>query len=164
MSYVKNLSVAFPPAAQTAIINALNLALTELNNVVVVTLTPEERKTIPNVEANRIFYVDKAVNQFSTDFPNLVSRAITPANAQNAFDSYQFLSTLLTLVQELSDRATDAQHNLGNTSYNFTLDMYHAAQRYVGELPGADVVVQDLKPLFENQGPQNPTPTDTPTS
>lgn len=158
MSYVKNLSVTFPPAAQTAIINALNQALTELNNVVVVTLTPDERKSIPNVEANRLSYVAKAVNLLSTDFPNLASRAITPANAQNAFESYQYLNTILNLINELKDRATDAQHNLGNTAYNFTLDMYYESQRYVGELPGADVVVQELKPLFEDQGPQNTAP------
>jgi hypothetical protein len=164
MSYVENLSVAFPPATQTAIITALNQALTDLNNVVVVTLTTDERQNIPNVEAARIFYVDKAVNNFSNDFPNLVSRAITTASAQNAFDTYQFLGNVMNLLKELQDRATDAQHNMGNTTYNYTLDMYHAAKRYVGELPGADVVVQELQPLFENQGPQNNPAPETPTT
>jgi len=64
------------------------------------------------------------------------------------------------LLLEFNDRATDLRHNLGNTTYNYTLDMYHEAQRYVADLPGADTIVQELKPLFEDQGPQNP---DTPT-
>lgn len=156
MSYIKNRSVAFPAAVQATITNALNDALNALNGVIVVTLEPDERKTIPNVEENRLPYVHKAVNEFGDSYPNLVSRAVTTAQAKDAFDSRMFLQSVLNLVKELNDRATDAQHNLGNTAYNYTLDMYHEAQRYQGDLPGADVIVQELKPLFEDQGPQNP--------
>ena len=157
MSYVKNLSVDFTPAQQTAITDALNAALVALNAVVIVTLTAEERRTIPTVEANRFQYIDKAVFTLGPDFPSLISRAVTTAKAVDAANSYNFLTQVLALVVELNDRATDARHNLGNTTYNYTLDMYHEAQRYVGDLPGADTIVDELRPLFENQGPENDT-------
>ena len=159
MSYVKNLSVDFTPAQQTAILDALNLALTGLNGVVVVTLTPDERRTIPTVEANRFQYIDKAVFSLGPDFPALVSRAVTTAKATDAANSYNFLTQVQALVQELNDRATDARHNLGNTTYNYTLDMYHEAQRYIGDLPGADTIVQELSPLFEQQKGNETPPT-----
>ena len=58
---------------------------------------------------------------------------------------------------------TDLSINLENTTYNYTTDMYYTAQRYVGDLPGADVVVQELSPLFEGQGNFNePAPTPIP--
>lgn len=159
MSYVKNLSVEFTPTQKTDILKGINDAIDILNGVKIVTLEPDERKTIPNVEANRYAYVEKAVTNLGPEFKDLVSRAVKTENAKQALDSYDFLTQVQGLVLELNDRSTDLRHNLGNTTYNYTIDMYHEAQRYIGDLPGADTIVQELKPLFEDQGPQNP---DTP--
>lgn len=158
MNYQKNFSVAIDEATQNIIINSLNTAIEALNGVATITLTPEQRKTIPNVEANRYAYVHKAVHDFGPEFKDLVSRAVSTDKAAEALESYDFLTEVQGLLVEFTDRATDLRHNLGNTTYNYTLDMYHEAQRYVADLPGADTIVQELKPLFEEQGPQNPAP------
>lgn len=159
MNYTKNFSVEIPQTERTVIIDSLRQALLTLNGVATITLTPEQRKTIPNVEANRYAYVTKAINDFGPEFKDLVSRAVSTDKAAEALSSYDFLTEVQGLLAEFTDRATDLRHNLGNTTYNYTLDMYHEAQRYVADLPGADTIVQELKPLFEDQGPQNP---DTP--
>lgn len=158
MNYEKNLSVDIPPATRIIIIDGIKASLDALNGVAIVTLKPEQRQTIPNVEANRYSYVKKAINDFGPQFPNLESRAVKTANAQTALDSYDFLTEVLGMLLEFNDRAGDLRHNLGNTTYNYTLDMYHEAQRYVGDLPGADTIVKELQPLFDEQGPQNPPP------
>ena len=160
MNYQKNYSVAIDEVVQNTIITSLKMALDTLNGVATITLTPEQRKTIPNVEANRYAYVHKAIHDFGPEFTNLVSRAVSTDKAAEALESYDFLTEVQGLLLEFNDRATDLRHNLGNTTYNYTLDMYHEAQRYVADLPGADTLVQELNPLFEAQGPQNP---DTPT-
>ena len=157
MNYEKNLSVDIPPATRIIIIDGIKAALDALNGVAIVTLKPEQRQTIPNVEANRYSYVKNAINDFGPQFHNLESRAVKTANAQTALDSYDFLTEVLGMLLEFNDRAGDLRHNLGNTTYNYTLDMYHEAQRYVGDLPGADTIVDELRPLFENQGPENDT-------
>jgi hypothetical protein len=160
MNYMKNFSVAIDSVTQDTILSNVRTALSNLNGIATITLTPEQRKTIPNVEANRYSYVQKAVDDFGPEYKDLVSRAVSTDKAKEALESYDFLTELQGLLLEFTDRATDLRHNLGNTTYNYTLDMYHEAQRYVADLPGADTVVQELKPLFEDQGPQNP---DTPT-
>jgi hypothetical protein len=159
MSYIKNLSVAFTPADETAIMNGLDAALTALNAVKIVTLTPEQRREIPAVNAGRIPYVLKAVNVLGPAYPELVGKAVSTASAQQATNSWTFLKDVLMKVQEINDRARDLSQNLENTSYNYTTDMYYTAKRYVDDLPGADTVVAELSPLYEGQGDTiNPTP------
>lgn len=156
MSYIKNLSVGFTPAQETAIMAALDTALAELNAVKVITLTPLQRKEIPAVNEARLPYVLKAVNVLGNSYPDLVSKAVSTANAQQAVASFIFLKDVVMKLAEINDRASDLGQNLQNTSYNYTIDMYYTAKRYVDELPGADIVVQELGPLFEGQGEQNP--------
>ena len=77
MNYQKNYSVAIDEVVQNTIITSLKMALDTLNGVATITLTPEQRKTIPNVEANRYAYVHKAIHDFGPEFTNLVSRAVS---------------------------------------------------------------------------------------
>lgn len=126
----------------------------------VITLTPKERQETPAVKANRLSYVLKAINVLGPSYPDLVGKAVNTAKVTDAMQSFLFLNEVLMKLQELQDRAGDLGINLENTSYNYTTDLYYEAERYVGDVEGADTIVQELRPLFANQGNQggNPTP------
>ena len=158
MSYVKNLSVAISPADETAITNALNTAQSTINAVAIVALTPQQRQEIPAVNEARFIYVTKAVSVLGPAYPDLVSRAISTANATQAYQSWTFLRGIASQLEEILDRVRDLSHNLENTDFNYMLDLYYTAKRYKDQLPGSDIVVQELAPLFEGQGDTGITP------
>ena len=158
MAIIKNLSVAISPADQTAIMTALDTALTTLNGVQIVTLSPKERQETPGVQEGRAAYVINAINVLGPSYPDLVGKAVSTASAADALSSFGFLEEMITKLAEINDRAADLGLNLQNTAYNYTTDLYYTAERYVDDVPGADIVVQEIAPLFAEQGNHNPAP------
>ena len=157
MPYNPNLDIAIDETQRDAILTDINTAMNTLAAIGEVFIDPSEVNELNVVNNIRLPYVQRAVEEFSTNYPSLVSGRITAARAGNLLDSIIALRNIESRLNEFTDRVKDLNYNVGNILYNYTTDMYHNAQRYQGDVEGADIVEDYLKELFEGQGPQNET-------
>jgi hypothetical protein len=171
------LNFNFSPVQQTAINDALDALLVALNDPTVpyVNLTKEERK-LPSIGAERLPYVHDAVDNILPLFPALASPSLPLPRTTNLLHLVGFIMSIKPKADEVIDRFTDLGLNAENLVYKSMTDSYNTAKVQEGRMPGADVLMAAIAPLFAAQGnsgtgPQpvpgdgnnNPTPTPTPT-
>jgi hypothetical protein len=123
-----------------------------------VTLSVAETDDLNGIDEKRLPYVVKAVNDFGGSYPDLVSKRVSTVRADRLFRSMMALRTLTLELAEYQDRIKDISNNTEELLYRYLRDMYANAKQYRGDLPGADVVADELAVLFEEQGVQNPEP------
>jgi hypothetical protein len=123
-----------------------------------ITLSSDEGANLNQIAESRLPYVQKAVMDFGPVYPDLVSRRVTTARADNLFGALSFLRQLDSQIDEYKDRIKDNIFNISELLLRYESDMYENAKRYRGDLEGAETVYEFLKAQYENQGPQNPTP------
>lgn len=149
-----NLNFNFAPADQTALHAAFDAALAVLNGAAVpyVNLTADERKKTPSIDAGRLPYVHDAVSNILPVFPGLASPSIPLPRATTLFELAAFIQTVKPKMDELNDRLTDLGINAENLVYKSMTDSYKTAQQQEGRMPGADVLIAAIAPLFADQG------------
>jgi hypothetical protein len=149
-----NLDFNFTLPDQTALHGALDAALLILNMPATpyVNLTNEERKKTPSISAARLPYVHDAVSNILPVFPALASPSIPLARATTLYELAAFIQTLRPKMAELNDRLTDLGINAENLVYTSMTDSYDTAKRQEGRMPGADVLIEAIAPLFADQG------------
>ncbi|MCF8256578.1 MAG: hypothetical protein K9J06_03440 [Flavobacteriales bacterium] len=154
MAVDPNLNFNFTLPDQTGIHAALDGALLILNmpTVPYVNLTLDERKNTPSISAERLPYVHDAVNNILPVFPNLASPSIPLARATTLFELVTFVQSVVPKMAELNDRLTDLGINAEHLVYKSMLDSYNTAKQQEGRMPGADVLIAAIAPLFEDQG------------
>lgn len=121
-------------------------------------LTEDEKKQYPTVNSTRYPYVQRTVENHIVNMPALVSGfAGTAANADRDFTLYNQLESIKQKLALLLNKVTETQDVAGAELYAFMLGVYDMAkQADANNVPGARAVIDDLKTLFENQGPQTP--------
>lgn len=121
-------------------------------------LSNDERKNISTVGDERLPYVQRSIDEYSTAYPNLNGQAY-PANAATLdLVTYKQMQEINTLVKEATERSTEMGLVAGHFCYKFMRDQYDNAEKYRTEnVDGAQVVYDGLKDCFADQGPQNPT-------
>jgi hypothetical protein len=129
---------------------ALDTIISTANGLVTINLTKQERQGIQSVAETRLPYLQKAFNSLIPDNPGLAPpfSGLTEANADYAYlEQLMKLKTkLMTTVEILSDHELAA----GYRSFEYMRDFYHMAQRAIERnVPGADTVVDELSPLFD---------------
>jgi len=159
MPYNSSLDYTITPVQEAAIVADLENSKNGLAAIANVHIDPNSANELQTIRNTRLPYVQRAVSEFAGQYPALVSARINSARAADLFQAHVALRALETRLKEYADRVKDLSFNTENLLYLFTKDMYANAQRYEGDLDGADVVEDYLKELFEGQGPQNPTPT-----
>lgn len=149
-----NLNFNFGPVEQVALHGAIDAGLAVLNapTVPYVNLTRDERKKTPSIGHRRLSYVNDAVNNILPAFPALSSMSIPLARTTTLFDLAVFVVTLAPKIAELNDRLTDLGINAENLVYKSMNDSYNTAQQQEGRVPGADVFIEAIAPLFADQG------------
>lgn len=160
-----NLSFNFDPAQKTAINDAIDALLTELNGPTVpyVNLTQKERQTTPSIGAGRLPYAVDTVVNILPSFPALASPSIPLPRTTTLLQLVGFIQTIKPKLDEVNDRLTDLGINAENLVYESMTDSYNTAKVQEGRMPGADVLKAAIEPLFEAQGnggePPKPEPT-----
>lgn len=147
------------PAQKAAI--AAAIATIKSNIAELVNLTMTEKGQLPNIDDTRYPYVRRAIKNHAVNHPELVSGfAGTLAEANNDIDLYSECNSIILELDELKEFFVDLQHVAGAEAYKWFLEYYGSTERAKdNQVPGADAVYNDLKPLFDGQGPQNPPPT-----
>jgi len=147
-----NINITFTPAQMANIEAAI---VTILNNLPVkFNLTKDERSSIQNIADERYPYAKRGIEIHGPNNPTLVTGfAGTQAEATSDltfFDQSQIVKLKLAKVMEI---VTDTQQVAGGEAYTWLRNLYETAQMAAkNQVPGADSVVDDLSPLFENQG------------
>jgi hypothetical protein len=121
-----------------------------------INLTKHERESIPNIQNERYPYVRRCIEIHAVNNPNMISGfAGTLAQAQTDWDLIQNMDTFILQLEQLLEKCKDTRQAGANDLFKFFLEFFASAQRAAeNQVPGADAVVDDLKKLFENQGPQ----------
>lgn len=147
---------------KTTILTALNTALSTLNAIKIVQLTPEERKGAQSASETRLPYIQNAINNLAPQFPALQPPFLSHAEAERDVATTVTLREIDTTIKEIVDRFTDFSLASEHFAYQYMRKFYAIAQEAQAvNTPGADTVVGALSPLFEGQGEaggENPTP------
>jgi len=160
MAMPDKMGVELTPAQYTTIIDALNLALTTLNGVKIVQLTAEERKGAQSASEIRFPYIQNAIENLAPQYPALQPGYLPYADAEKDMNLALDMREINLIVAEVNDRFTDLAMASEHHAYKYMRKFYNIAKEAQSEnTPGADTVVNALKPLFEGQGEQtNETP------
>jgi acetyl esterase/lipase len=151
-----NFNFNFSAAEQGSINTGLDNVLAALNmpGVPYVNLTAEERK-IPSIGSARLPYVHEAVDNILPLFPALASPSVGLPRTTTLLQLVGFLSSVAPKLKEINDRLTDLGINAENIVYKSMRHSYGTAQAQEGQMPGADVLIAALAPLFADQGGGN---------
>ena len=163
MPFDPNFNFNFDPADQAAIHAALDDLLALLNKPTVpyVNLTKEERKA-PSIGHTRLPYVHDAVDNILPVFPNLASPSIVLPRTVTLLQLIGLLMAIKPKLDELNDRFTDMGINAEVLVFKSMSDSYDTAKRQEGRMPGADVFIEAIAPLFANQGKKGSGPQPAP--
>src|SRR5436190_260442 len=156
------INISFTVPQLTAMIAAAASANT--NFPFAINLTVTERNSTPNIENNRYPYVERAIDFHAPANPNLVSGfAYTLLEAQTDWALVKQCDQLLPLFRAIVEKLEDTRQLAASELWAWFLEFYATAQRAAGNnVTGANTIVDDLSPLFANQGPQTPPAPATP--
>ena len=142
---------------------AINGAITAINSnfPFAQNLTEAEKDANQTIDSVRLPYVMRTVEIHAPTNPTFVSGFNgTLLNAQNDWTLYNQLEAFKQNLLMLINKMTETQDVAGAELYKFMLDVYDMAIKADNaNVPGAKAVVDDLKKLFENQGPKPAPPT-----
>lgn len=133
----------------------LEEAMNTLNGIlsdVLITLSADERKTLPKMGDNTEPFVEKVVDYTKTN-PEYVPPFIKADDMEVDFHSVQVLNKTLRPLRQLVDQLEDTVMLAGSEAYVAALSFYNSvklAQRM--KQPGAGAIVDDLKKRFAGQG------------
>ena len=146
-------------AAQVTALKAAIVAMTAPANLPVkFNLTKKERTDLENIDNKRYPYVQRTITTHAVAHPTLVSGiAGTLVEATNDWTYGNQLEDLALQLEGVVEILRDTQQVAYSELYAWFREFYRMAQAGAeNQVPGADAIVADLSPLFENQGPQPP--------
>lgn len=160
------MGVEFTAAEQAPILSGIQQAIAAIVAKKVVQLTAAERQGGQSVAETRQPYVHKAIDNLAPTHTALQPGFLPLASAQSDLHTAEFMNQVKLLIKELDDRATDFGIASEHHAFLYTRKFYAIAKEaQPTNTPGADTVVSELAPLFENQGnnsenpePEPPTP------
>ncbi|MCF8465225.1 MAG: hypothetical protein K9G41_10310 [Flavobacteriales bacterium] len=151
-----NLNFDFSEAQKADIHAALDALIAAFNEppTPYVNLTRKERKRIPSIHKARMPYVSKTIKDMLPIFPDLQSPSIPLERATRLLQLMLFMQSIEPKLAEIQDHVTDMGINAEFLVYKSMTDSYNTAKQHEGRMPGADVLLEALAPLFAK--PQNP--------
>lgn len=120
-----------------------------------VNLTAKERQKTPSIGATRMPYVRSAVHDILPVFPKLESSSIPLDRSTRLFNFMLFMQGIAPKITVIQKNATDMGINVEHLLYKSMTDSYNTAKQQEGRIPGADVLLKSLAPLFAKT--KNPT-------
>jgi hypothetical protein len=155
---INKLDITFTADQMDAITEAF--ATIDSNFTFAQNLTESEKKANPTIDNSRYPYYQRTIENHMVNMPQLVSGfAGTAANATNDFTLYNQLEEMKQKTLLLLNRITETQDVAGAEGYAFVRGVYDMAKAADdNNVAGARPVVDDLKTLYEGQGPQPVVP------
>lgn len=152
MPMPSEMGLEFTPAEITALTGHFEGILTIMNAKKVVQLTAKERQGAQSASETRFPYINNAIANLAPAFPALQPGFLPIANAEKDLAAASTLRDLTTLRNEVNDRMIDFAMASEHFAYQYMRKFYKIAQEAQAvNTPGADTVVDALKPLFEKE-------------
>lgn len=147
------INITLTPAQVQAIQKAINELKNPANMPVQFNLTKKERTSLPNISNERYPYVQRSVQIHGPNNPGFVSGdAGTQAEATNDLTYYDQVENFIQQLTQALEIYTDTQQVAGSEAFVWMRNLYGTAQlKAANQVPGADTVVDDLKPLFDKE-------------
>ena len=150
MPVPNNMGKSFSDAQVEELERALDTLINTPNGLMPINLTKQERQGIQSVAETRLPYLQKAFDSLIPNYP-----ALKPpfGSEEEAKADHAYLQQLLKLKLKLMKAVeilSDHELAAGHRSFEYMRDFYHMAQRAIERnVPGADTVVDELSPLFD---------------
>ncbi len=138
-------------------INQINTAMASY--AVPVNLTPSERQGAGSLAETRFPYAIKVMEQYAIDRPELRPSFLNFSDFQKTWQLRVKLETHVMHMKQEFEKITDLMINADAQVYDYMLAFYNVVKEAKkANVPGIDVIYEDLKTLFEREGNSEPTP------
>ena len=149
------LNIIFTPAQLAAIDAALDAL--ELNAPFRVNVPATEKNEEQAMNVKRYPYVQNTINNHAPANANMQPPFIPLADARNDLTLFDQFTPRINRLNSIQESYVDTQWVAGTEAYNYFRKFYAIVeQAKTDNVPGADAIYQDLKRLFEEQGPPPP--------
>jgi hypothetical protein len=140
------ISLDIPATTLTAVNTALATAKTNLSFLI--SLTPNDRLSIPKMGDGTLAFVKKAY-EYAKLNPTLVPSYINVEELRKDIETVEKLHSIYALVNELHSRLDDTMMLAGSEAYVASLSFYNAAKAAAKtNIPAAKPVADDLSARF----------------
>ncbi len=117
-----------------------------------VTISNEEKKTMPKMDDGRQPFVEKAL-MYGKQEPSIVPPYVDINELSKDFVLNKSMSEIEKAINSLAELISDTRVVAGSEAYVAALSIYNSAKgASKSGISGARTIVDDLKKLFENQG------------
>mgnify|MGYP003332956687 FL=1 len=155
-----NISATLSDADKTAIITKLNEAKALLTFLI--NLTGAEKKGLQSLTAGNEPFVTKALTYAEAN-PNLVPPFVSITELRKDYNLALALLAIQQVLLPLAGALDDTNRAVGNEAWEAALKFYRAVQMAAEmNVPGADVIAEDLGERFVKASASNDTPPNPP--
>jgi hypothetical protein len=150
-------SLDINPADQAAILDALTV-LNKLLLPHLLELTVDEKLSMPKMKDKTMAFVNKAYDH-SVGNPILVPAYVDVNEFDKDLQGVHFLHLIESPLEKILKAVEDTKMEAGSEAYIAALSFYNSVKVAAkNNVPGAQVVYDDLKNRFEGQGRTKPKP------
>jgi hypothetical protein len=120
----------------------------------------EEVKALPKISDGRIPFVEK-VSQYAVTDPQFLPPFADVPEFTKDFQTFKDIREMVRPLRQILDNMENSMYVSGSESYLFALNYYKTVQfnAKMG-VPGAQTILDDLRPLFEGKEPEPIPPTE----
>ena len=131
-------------------VSAIETKLADLRQSLpfMVGLSSKDRMKLNPIGRKSTQFVQRVVESIRQN-PEMAPQFVDAQNLEKGYELYNQLGALLVPVEQLQRMMADTMYVAGSTAHGSSLDFYNSAKRAAKSgIPGAQVVVDSLKPRF----------------
>ncbi|MCW1961290.1 hypothetical protein [Chryseobacterium viscerum] len=143
-------------------LNNLDQALHTIETVLsgkTINLTPEERQQYGSIAEQNKLFVNKA-KIYMEQYPQYVPNFLDKAEFDKDYLGREQVEQRLQIMSSLTEQLSDTKVLLDHDNYHNAITFYRNMKFLSGEnVPGTNVIYEDLKQFFVTTGTSTPPPT-----
>lgn len=148
MSY-QNISVAMSQAD----VDAVKAAIATINSKLpfMITLTPEERRTLIKLGPKSVDFVQDAITAVA-GFPNVLPPSFDKNEYAKDTSLFRALGEIKVLIDSLQEKVDNTYTAIGSEAMTASLEVYAYVQTAADRTPGLQSVADLMRQRFKKQG------------
>lgn len=149
------INITFTPVQLTAIDAALDAL--ESNAPFRVNIPADDKNDEQAMNVTRYPFVKNVIENYAPANPTLQPGFLPLPDAKNDLNLYDQFTPRVNRLASILESYIDTQWLAGTEGYNYFREFYAIVERAKNNnVPGADAIYNDLKRLYEEQGPPPP--------
>lgn len=151
------INIIFTPAQQAAIDAALDAL--ETNAPFRVNIPADDKNDEQAMNVKRYPFTKNVIENYAPANPTLQPGFMPIGDAKNDMTLYDQFTPKINRLASILESYIDTQWLAGTEGYAYFREFYAIVERAKNNnVPGADAIYNDLKRLYEEQGPDAPPP------